>query len=258
MLEKEHLQTVNTLKEKKEVILQTQGRISLLEQELVQTNLNKYEGLQRLQILEAKCDSLKKEIEDQTTKKERALIMAKKASKQHRKKLDTTNEELDIFIKSTKEIGTLAMKDLEKLVSDQPDMGAQLSAIMQSQGLQPPSRSVSRVSSRASYGVFSSASSGRNSVQTGAPAAEAMLTQSVGVNEQNIEGRISASNTPIPRTANLKKVSTLNVGGNLGIKIESVEFPPMSSQQRLPPRRTPANTMRSTSSMSNGSRKSVK
>lgn len=126
------------------------------------------EKLQQVHVLEAKCESAMRDIEDQNVKRNRALQFVQKASKALRKKEGKTfltATEQDFLIRAIREIGTLSLKDLEILTKQYPELEGKVSSLMELQGLKAPSRSVSRVSSRASsFGDLTSPiSSGRNS-----------------------------------------------------------------------------------------------
>ena len=212
MLDKEYQQVLKTFKQKRDAIQKVQGRISLLEQIFAAETSKESDKLQMVQVLEAKCDAIKREIDNQALKKERALTMARKACKQVRKitgSTERTAEELEIFTKTAKEVGTLALKDLEKLSNSHPELGLDISKIMQSQNLQPISRSVSRASSMASFATYSTTSSGRHFVLNGAPAAETTIPE----RSNEVQLKNSASSTP--KSAGSQKLSTKNLGGIL-------------------------------------------
>lgn len=109
-----------------------------------------------------------RDIEDQNVKRNRALQFVQKSSKVLRKKEGKTlltSTEQDFLIRAIRELGTLSLKDLEGITKQYPELEGRVSSLMELQGLKAPSRSVSRVSSRASSmgDLYSPTSSGRNS-----------------------------------------------------------------------------------------------
>jgi hypothetical protein len=168
LLETEFKQIMETFKAKREVIQSHQAQMQELEIKFREESGKEAEALQDSQILEAKCDAIKREVDEQIKKKARALQFVKKAVKQWRQSKGTnsmTSEEQDLIIRSLKDVGTNTLKDLQKM-GEKDDLFAEtLYAQLEFVGLQPPSRSVSRVSSRASsvYDGMSLPASGRSS-----------------------------------------------------------------------------------------------
>lgn len=162
MLDNEYQQVLESFKQKRTVIQELQAKLSVSEQVFSAETAKEANRLQKLQLLEAKCETITREIEEQTTKKNRALQFARKASKLHRQKsgmLTATPEEEDFMIRAVREMSTLSLQELDRLTEAHPDLAPKVQGLMQFKGLQPPSRSVSRVSSS-----FSGPSSGRNSI----------------------------------------------------------------------------------------------
>ncbi len=168
MLDNEYQQVMDTCKRKRVEIQDLQARLAESERQFNNETAKEADRIQRVQMLEAKCEVMEREIADQATKRNRAIQFVKKASKQHRQKQgknSLTLDEADFMIRSHREISTLALKDLEKLSQTYPELIPKVQSLMEMHGIQPPSRSVSRVSSRASsVGDFASnPPSGRNS-----------------------------------------------------------------------------------------------
>lgn len=112
------------------------------------------EILQEVQILDAKLSVVGREIEDQGKKKERSVQMIKKASRMQRKKeglSGITIDEQDSMLRTVRDIGNISLKELARVILTYPDLNDRFQSLMIMHNLQPPSRSVSRVSSRASF-----------------------------------------------------------------------------------------------------------
>jgi hypothetical protein len=168
LLETEFKQIMETFKAKREVIQSHQAQMQELEIKFREEAAYEAEALQDSQILEAKCDAIKREVDDQIKRKTRAMQFVKKAAKQWRQSKGTTSmtsEEQDLIIRALKDVGTYTLKDLQKMGEKDGTFAENLYAQLEFVGLQPPSRSVSQVSSRASsvYDGMSLPASGRSS-----------------------------------------------------------------------------------------------
>lgn len=144
---------MDSFKRKRTVIQDLQLQLQESERSFSTFSAKEAEKLQQVHVLEAKCDAAGRDIEEQTTKRSRALQFVHKMAKQLRKKEGTssiTAIEQDFMIRAFREMGTLALQDLEKLMLSYPDIEGRMRGLMELHGLKPPSRSVSRVSSRAS------------------------------------------------------------------------------------------------------------
>jgi hypothetical protein len=144
---------MDTFKVKRNTIQDLQNSMQDLESQFTSSSSKEADYLQQIQILEARCDAITRDIEDQGRKKGRALQFIKKSSKKLRTGQTTpgpTPEERDFFIRSLKETSTFSLKGLERFAEKYPDYREVITGQMELFGLQPPSRSVSRVSSRAS------------------------------------------------------------------------------------------------------------
>ncbi len=167
ILDNEYQQVMDSFKKKRTIIQDLQLKLQDSERVYSAESSKEATSLQQIQTLEAKCEAVTRDIEDQGKKRSRALKFIRKASKQLRQKegtTSTTSIEQDFLIRSYREVGSLAMKDLELLGQAYPELQGKVSSSFEVQGLQPPSRTVSRVNSRASsFDGISTPSSGRNS-----------------------------------------------------------------------------------------------
>jgi chromosome segregation ATPase len=142
---------MDTFKDKRTKIQNLQNDLQQLENILSTESTKEAESIQDIQLLEAKRNNLMRELDEQKRKKNRALQFIKKASKRLRalKKTESvTEEEQDFIIRSFREIAAIALRELDKYGDAQPDLHEIIASQMELFGLQPPSRSVSRVSSR--------------------------------------------------------------------------------------------------------------
>ncbi|KAJ3081944.1 hypothetical protein HK102_002018 [Quaeritorhiza haematococci] len=137
--------------------------------------------LQAVQILESKLAALAREIEQQEAKRERAIRWAQKHAKELRRSIhglnalagavgaggtgqqqgqgqapgtgagrgELTDEEIDIKTRELKERASTAIVELNKLSETHPELYEMLQGLFQKYHIQPPSRAVSRVASRA-------------------------------------------------------------------------------------------------------------
>lgn len=159
---------MNSFKNKRTIIQDLQLQLQDSEKAFSSISAKEAEKLQQVHVLEAKCDASNREIEEQTIKRTRALQFVYKSAKQLRKKEgknSITAIEQDFIIRALRETGTLVLQDLNKLTQTQPELEGRISGLMELHGLKPPSRSVSRVSSRASSvgEMYSPSGSGRSS-----------------------------------------------------------------------------------------------
>ncbi len=117
------------------------------------TNREGY-NIQNLQLLEAKDGCVSKELTCQREKRDRAVKLVEKNLKLLRTKEGTfprpTSEEFDFLIRNLRDLGTMALTEINKLSVKEPHLESNIQTIMSRLGLSPPSRAVSRVSSRAS------------------------------------------------------------------------------------------------------------
>ncbi|KAJ3274245.1 Coiled-coil domain-containing protein 39 [Terramyces sp. JEL0728] len=153
MLDAEYSQVMDSFKKKRAEIQELQLALQEVERKYNMNTQQEASKLQEVQVMEAKCDAVQAEIEEQGKKRNRAVQFIRKASKLLRKEQQrstTSHEEQDFLIRALKDIGTIALNDLKRLAEKQPDIAEKLQSLMAIHSLQPPSRTVSRVSSRAS------------------------------------------------------------------------------------------------------------
>lgn len=112
------------------------------------------EHIQTVQVLEAKLVSCDREITEQQSKKERALAGVKRYAKILRTTQQTfpkaTSDEEDFLIRNLRDIGTVVLTELNKLMIKEPELVVPIKTLMLNLGINAPSRAISRVSSRAS------------------------------------------------------------------------------------------------------------
>jgi hypothetical protein len=174
---KEYKTVLDTFKVKRSEIQDLQFAVQELEGKLKVETTKESDRLQKLHILQTKCDAIQREIEEQMTKKSRALYFVNKSAKKLRNSVGsdkTTDTEKDFLVRSLKEVAVFSLKDLSKLGDKYTNIKPKIAAEMELTGLQVPSRSVSRVSSRASSFETESGRSSR---------AESVTNESISVQE---------------------------------------------------------------------------
>ncbi|KAJ3323692.1 Coiled-coil domain-containing protein 39 [Boothiomyces sp. JEL0866] len=153
MLDAEYSQVMDSFKKKRAEIQDLQLTLQEVESRYNMNTQQEAGKLQEVQVMEAKCEAVKAEIEEQGKKRNRAVQFIRKASKLLRKEQQRgtiTHEEQDFLIRALKDIGTIALNDLKRFAEKNPEVAEKLQSLMSIHNLQPPSRTVSRVSSRAS------------------------------------------------------------------------------------------------------------
>ncbi|KAJ3260491.1 Coiled-coil domain-containing protein 39 [Boothiomyces macroporosus] len=153
MLDAEYSQVMDSFKKKRAEIQDLQLALQEIESRYNINTQQEASKLQEVQVMEAKCEAVKGEIEEQGKKRNRAVQFMRKASKLLRKQQQrstVTHEEQDFLIRALKDIGSIALNDLKRFAEKNPEIAEKLQSLMSIHSLQPPSRTVSRVSSRAS------------------------------------------------------------------------------------------------------------
>lgn len=286
MLDTEYQQVIDSFKRKRTLIQDLQLQLQDSERAFSTISAKEAEKLQQVHVLEAKCDAVSRDLEEQAIKRSRALQFAHKAAKQLRKKEATTTIttiEQDFMIRAVRELGTLALQDLEKLMQTYPDIEGRIRGLMELHGLKPPSRAVSRVSSRASSvaDMYSPTVSGRNSTtferkpaypgllpeEAGAPVNDfnpalpkklIEQLQPLSYNDQNAEEITGSSNSmpPLSEAEVSNKSPALTpespIGNEVSIKLMSTTD--LNASITLP---KPASSSVSRSSSIAGSKKSL-
>jgi hypothetical protein len=99
------------------------------------------------------CD---RDIVEQEAKRDRAIQSVKRYAKILRTSASTfpkpTTDEEDFLIRNLRDIGTVVLTELNKLMIHEPDLVVPIKTLMMNLGVSAPSRALSRVSSRASSG----------------------------------------------------------------------------------------------------------
>ena len=154
MLEIEYRQVMENYKVKREQIQDLQQKLQLLEQELNEVSNSESQSLHAVQVLEARIQAIRREVEDQQVKCNRASKFVTSAAKKIRQTRGSsinklTPEEKDFQVRKLREVGTAVMTELKRVGSKLPEFNATLQSLMQEYNISPPSRALSRVSSRA-------------------------------------------------------------------------------------------------------------
>nr|KAJ3420255.1 Coiled-coil domain-containing protein 39 [Polyrhizophydium stewartii] len=154
MLETEYRQVMENYKAKREQIQDMQQRLQLLEQSLQQVSDEEASKLQSVQLLESRLQNLHREIQEHKVKRDRASKLIENASRQLRTKQGTgrpqepTPDEHDFAVRKAREVGTAVLTELSRLATRAPEFAGVLQGMMQLHNVLPPSRALSRVSSR--------------------------------------------------------------------------------------------------------------
>lgn len=174
--------------------------------------------IQDVQMVEAKLISGDREITEQDAKKNRAIQGVKRYAKLLRTNAATypkpTNDEEDFLIRNLRDIGTVVLTELNKLMIKEPELVVPIKTLMMSLGINAPSRALSRVSSRASSdrGDWSASSSRAGS----RPSLQVFRTPSVS----NFV-RSDKDVPPLPRASSKPQITvpTTNLNGILFIMV---------------------------------------
>eukprot|EP00842_Homolaphlyctis_polyrhiza_P005206 jgi/Hompol1/5687/HPOL_004624-RA len=154
MLETEYRQVMENYKTKREQIQDLQQQLQQLEINLMQSSNEEAERLQSVQLLEARLQTLDREIQEQQVKRNRAIKMTETLARQLRTKAGSAAstpipEEQDFAVRKAREVSTAVLTELNRVGLRLPEFNVLLQDLMRQHGVLPPSRQLSRVSSRA-------------------------------------------------------------------------------------------------------------
>ncbi|KAL5037279.1 hypothetical protein BDV3_006797 [Batrachochytrium dendrobatidis] len=261
MLETEYRQVIENYKSKREIAQDLQQQLHQLEQLLIKTSGDESEKLKSVQLLEAKLQNIYREIQDQQIKRDRANKMIETASKklrvskgQNARSQEPTQEELDFGVRKAREVSTAILTELNKLGVRFPEFGEILWSHMQQQGVLPPSRQLSRVSSRAASVVgnahddrleFESLTSQRNS-RSGSRAEQTQGTAESTQFPKIKSGSQSSGIFAGTKVGHTIKISTTNLNETVGLpqaepRSRSESVSSIRSDGQFRPSRVPAN-----------------
>ncbi|KAI8810778.1 hypothetical protein BJ742DRAFT_174764 [Cladochytrium replicatum] len=157
MLDQQYRLMMERYKAKRQEIQDFQHDLLQLERALASLSNEEAERVRSVQIFETKVKTMGREIKDQRSKSERAEQQWKRQIKEWRKKHPSsttpagsmTSEELDIFVRQAKELGSILISELMKGADSNPGIALFVQQLFQQVGIQPPSKPVSQLSSRA-------------------------------------------------------------------------------------------------------------
>lgn len=216
---------MDNFKTRRVSIQELQQQLSGLEMTLgVETN-EETANIQNVQVLEAKVATCDRDISEQEVKRDRAINSVKRYAKLLRTTASTfpnpTNDEEDFLIRNLRDIGTVVLTELKKLMIKEPDLVVPIKTMMMNLGISAPSRALSRVSSRAS--------SGRGDYSEAPSRASSRAQSIIRIGQGQIPPlpRPASNSRPINAgNASPHKVpSVTNLNGNLLIIIDSVQLP---------------------------------
>ncbi|KAH6565481.1 hypothetical protein BASA62_007223 [Batrachochytrium salamandrivorans] len=215
MLETEYRQAMENYKIKREHIQDLQQKLQMYEHQLFQTSSDEAQMLQSVQLLESKLQLLAQEVQDQRVKQDRASKLIKTASRKLRvqqgqsaQSQEPTTDELDFSARKTREIAAAVLTELNKLGMRIPEFGQQVNDLMQQHNILPPSRQLSRVSSRAAS-VLGSTRDDRSETGSIGSQSSSRSVSRVGLERhRQIQNQMITKGTPqLPR---------LNIGSPVG------------------------------------------
>ena len=151
---KEYRGAMESFIDNRDRIQDLQHELSDLERKLEAETAQEASQVRKIQAIESRIQICTKEVVAQTDKRKRAYLSVQKHSKQLRLVSNTfpkpANEEYDFVIRNLRDIGTIALTELNKLMLMQPDLAMTIREMMVGLEISVPSQAVSRASSRAS------------------------------------------------------------------------------------------------------------
>lgn len=224
----EYHRAIDAFKSKRSQIQDMQADLANTEKALkVETTLER-DNIQNLQILQAKVSSYEKDINDQTVRRDRALSTIIRYAKLLRTARNTqpeqAKEESDFLIRSLRDIGSIVLTELKRMMEKYPEMEEIIGAAMEERGIRAPSRNLSRASSRAS--------SGRD--DWSAPPSRAQSRSSIAIGKapsvpKGLAGG-RGSTIIIPNAEESRCKSITNLNGNYDFNVDLAKLPPSSSR----------------------------
>lgn len=123
-------------KSKREVIQDFQQQVMQMERSLSSVNNDESKKLQEVQILQKKIASLSNEIEQLHSKKERAKKSVSRCAELFHKKVganakDALPEEKDFAIRKARELASVTLQEVSKLVESVPDISPVLEQLLE-------------------------------------------------------------------------------------------------------------------------------
>ncbi|KAI8910339.1 hypothetical protein EDD86DRAFT_138178 [Gorgonomyces haynaldii] len=212
MLDAEFRKIMDSFKSKRNHIQELQQQLSTLEQRLSSETGQETQHIQQLQLMQAKVQTTQRDIQDQTQKKQRALNAVQRYVKILRSQTaDKTPEEMDILLRNLKDIGTIVLTELNKLMIHEADLVVPIKTLMAQIGIAQPSRVVSRASSRQSnVSQLSSRASSRQSMAVTKVPSAPRLSRDPAVpplpaptSRQGSQANVTGSQHKIPSVANI-------------------------------------------------------
>ena len=125
MLEQQFSQVMEAYKSKREVIQDFQQQLLGMEKELAEVSGKETERLQTVQLLQSKIHSLTNDVTEFENKKERAKKSITRSSLEWHKKVGVDPktalpEEKDFIVRKMKELGTIALTELNRVIEKTP------------------------------------------------------------------------------------------------------------------------------------------
>ncbi|KAJ1334667.1 hypothetical protein BSLG_007822 [Batrachochytrium salamandrivorans] len=230
MLETEYRQAMENYKIKREHIQDLQQKLQMYEHQLFQTSSDEAQMLQSVQLLESKLQLLAQEVQDQRVKQDRASKLIKTASRKLRvqqgqsaQSQEPTTDELDFSARKTREIAAAVLTELNKLGMRIPEFGQQVNDLMQQHNILPPSRQLSRVSSRAASVLGSTRDDRSETGSIGSQSSSRLPLASPHSRPQSAgsvrsDARSSLTREPASNIQHNKKTKKLGSSSSLGSK----------------------------------------
>ncbi|KAJ3412119.1 Coiled-coil domain-containing protein 39 [Chytridiales sp. JEL 0842] len=153
MLEQQYRAAMERYKAKRYEIQSMQQAIASLERTLSAQSAEEASKTQTINSKQAKILSMDRELKDQEAKRERAYKSVMKLMKEYRKahgNQEPTDEEIDFKIRECKDLGNLVQTEISRIMELHPEITMKVVELYAENNIQPPSRPISRVPSRAS------------------------------------------------------------------------------------------------------------
>ncbi|KAJ3177443.1 Coiled-coil domain-containing protein 39 [Geranomyces variabilis] len=252
MLEQQYRHAMERYKSKRAEIQDLQSDLMSSEKHLLTLTSAESSRLQTVSALEAKLASLHRDIAGQEARLQRAQKTVGRAAKDLRKvrggsATDDAGEEADFKVRQLKETGNIALEHLTKVAEKSPELAARVGELLLENGVQPPSRVVSRVQSRSESraSLFSETGSDGGSSTTSSAGAGGGRRSSGGVRMQSPRASLAMRPTGVQLSgrATPTRLSTTNLNASVTLPTVEATAPgrgsPAGSGPITPGTRTP-------------------
>ncbi|KAJ3398649.1 hypothetical protein CcCBS67573_g04288 [Chytriomyces confervae] len=224
LLEQQYRTVMERYKAKRQDIQTLQQNLTSLERTYQSISGDESSRLQAVNLIETKLTAMEKDIKEQEEKRDRAYKSAVRVAKMLQKSsnaANTTVEELDFRIRECKDLRNLIQTEIARIVDQHPEITMKVMDLYTQKNLEPPSRPLSRVPSRATSidgQSDTSSDNGKPRTSTGAGRASATAKQPqsrTSSRSSSVMGAATFGGVPprAPQAPSTRQLTTASVTG---------------------------------------------